>query len=123
MHQPPMTLIRQKLIFPFGYHPKRHDIQTCIITCSATLRVMNFKVTDWKRLWMIVLITLAFGIPFVLRLHTPFEWLIWAFWLIWLTLCFTSITLFWFKRPVLAVLGLVSALLSSVYACMPVLAK
>lgn len=35
MNQPPITPIRQKLTLPFGYHPKRHDIQTCIITCSA----------------------------------------------------------------------------------------
>jgi len=30
MDQPPMSPILQWLTLPFGYHPKRHDIQVCI---------------------------------------------------------------------------------------------
>jgi hypothetical protein len=73
---------------------------------------------------MAVLITLAFGIPFILRAGADHErLLVWAFWVTWPTLLFTSIALFWFERRALAVVGLVSALLSGVIACLPVLVE
>ena len=88
---------------------------------------------------MAVLITLAFGIPIVMRERgIPFllrlrdgvprewlahEWLVLVFWVIWPTLLFTSIAFFWFQRRTLAIVGLVSALLSGAFVCMPVLAK
>ena len=83
---------------------------------------MSFKPTDWKRLWMAGLITLAFAIPFIAGEGVLYDWLVWAFWIVWLTLLFTSIA-FWSQRRTLAVAGLLSALLSGFYACMPVIVE
>jgi len=74
---------------------------------------------------MAVLITLAFGIPLMLRMDAPYDGrlLIRSFLVVWPTLLLTSIALFWFERRALAVVGLVSALLSGAIACLPVLAE
>jgi hypothetical protein len=70
---------------------------------------------------MTALITLAFGILIVGE-NTPYDWLVWPFWIVWPTLLLTSIA-FWSQRRTLAVVGLLSALLTGFYACMPVIAE
>jgi hypothetical protein len=84
---------------------------------------MSFKAKDGGRLWVLVLITLAFGIPLIGRAGASDDWLVWAFWIVWPLLLFTSFVLFGFKHHGLAWLGLISALLSGLIALMPVLAE
>jgi len=48
MDQPPMSRNLYELMLPFGYHPKRHDIQTCIITCWAATRMQWVDAFLWR---------------------------------------------------------------------------
>ncbi len=84
---------------------------------------MSFKAKDGRRLWVLVLITLAFGIPLVDRVGASYDWLGRVFWIVWMQLLFTSFVLFGFRHHGLAWLSLISALLSGVIACLPALAK
>ena len=78
---------------------------------------MSSNPIDGKRLWISLLILALFGSA-LMAMAVNREW-VWVFWMTWLTLVASSIALFSFQRPRLALVGLGVALAAG-WALMPV---